>query len=43
MEEALACMRSAAEVYQQAGASYWLPIAQSRVTAMQPELDELKR
>jgi tetratricopeptide (TPR) repeat protein len=43
MEEALACMRNAAEVYQQAGESYWLPIAQSRVTAMQAQLDELKR
>ena len=43
MEEALACMRNAVEGYQQAGESYWLPIAQSRVTAMQAELDELKR
>jgi tetratricopeptide (TPR) repeat protein len=43
MEEALACMRGAAEAYQQAGESYWLPIALSRVTAMQAELDELKR
>ena len=43
MEEALACMHNAAEAYQQAGESYWLPIAQSRVTAMQAELDELKR
>ncbi len=43
MEEALTCMRNAVEGYQQAGESYWLPIAQSRVTAMQAELDELKR
>jgi hypothetical protein len=43
MKEALVCMRNAVEAYQQAGESYWLPIAQSRVTSMQAELDELKR
>ena len=43
MEDALTCMRNAIEVYQQAGESYWLPIAQGRVTAMQAELDALKR
>ena len=43
MEEALTSMRNAIEVYQQTGESYWLPRAQSRVTMMQAELDELKR
>jgi hypothetical protein len=33
MEEALTCMRSAVEVYQQGKETYWLPIAQRRVTA----------
>jgi tetratricopeptide (TPR) repeat protein len=43
MEEALACMRNAVEVYRQAGESYWLPAAQSRITEMEAELIELKR
>jgi hypothetical protein len=43
MEDALACMRSAVEVYQQGGVSYWLSIGQLRITEMEAELVELKR
>ena len=43
MGEAVKAMSGAVEVYQQAGESYWLPIAQGRVTKMQAELVELKR
>jgi tetratricopeptide (TPR) repeat protein len=43
LEEALGCMRSAVEAYQHAGESYWLPKARSRATAIQAELEDLKR
>ncbi len=43
MEQALTCMRGAVEVYQQSKESYWLPIAQRRVTEMEAELVELQR
>ncbi len=43
MEEAILSMRDAVEVYQQAGAGHWLPIAQKRAAEMQAELAELKR
>ena len=43
MEEAVRSMCDAVEVYQQAGAGHWLPIAQKRVAEMQAELAELKR
>ena len=43
MEEALTCMRSAVEVYQQGNETYWLPIAQGRVTEIEAELVELQR
>jgi tetratricopeptide (TPR) repeat protein len=43
MEEAVMSMRDAVEVYQQAGAGHWLPIAQKRAAEMQAELAELKR
>jgi hypothetical protein len=42
MKEALTCMRGAAQEYQWAGNSYWLPIAQSRITKMEAELAELQ-
>jgi hypothetical protein len=42
MEEALACMRSAVEVYQQGGVNYWLPIGQRRVIEMEAELLALR-
>jgi hypothetical protein len=37
MSEALACTRAAVEVYQQRTNTYWLPIAQSRITDMEAE------
>ena len=43
MEEALTCMRSAVEVYQQSKETYRLPIALRRVTEMETELVELQR
>jgi tetratricopeptide (TPR) repeat protein len=43
MAEALACMRNAVGVYQQSEESYWLPIAQHRITEMEAELVELQR
>ncbi len=43
MQDAVISMSGAVEVYQQAGESYWLLIAQGRVTEMQAELAELKR
>jgi hypothetical protein len=43
MEEALACMRNAVEVYQQAGESYRLPAAQRQIKEMETELTALKR
>ena len=43
MEEGLTCVRSALEVYEQGKVTYWLPIAQRRVTEMQAELVELQR
>jgi hypothetical protein len=36
-------MRNAVEVYQQSKESYWLPIAQHRITEMEAELVELQR
>jgi len=41
--EAIEAMRGSVEAFQQAGESYWLPIAQQRVREMQGELVELKR
>jgi tetratricopeptide (TPR) repeat protein len=43
IEEAVESTRGAIEVYQQAGESYWLPIAQKRVIEMQAELTGLRR
>ena len=43
MTEALTCMRSAAEVYQQSKETYWLPVAQRSVAEMEAELVELQR
>jgi hypothetical protein len=43
MEEALACMRGAVEIYQQGGGNYWLPIAKSRISEMEAKLIKLKR
>ena len=42
MEEAVKAMSGAVDVYRQAGESYWLPIAQQRVTKMQAELTALR-
>jgi hypothetical protein len=42
LEEALACMRGAVDVYQQAGEGYWLPIARRRVAEMEAELAEMQ-
>lgn len=41
MTEAIKCMRGAVEVYRQAGVSYWLPLAQNRITVMEAELPGL--
>jgi hypothetical protein len=35
-------MRGAADAYQQAGESYWLPIARRRTAEMEAELAEMK-
>ena len=43
MEEALACVRGAVEIYQQGGENYWIPIVKSRVSEMEAELVKLKR
>ena len=43
MEEALACMRGAVEIYQQGGENHWLPIAKSRISEMEAKLIKLKR
>jgi hypothetical protein len=37
LEEALASMRGAVDVYQLAGEGYWLPIAQRRVGEVEAE------
>jgi hypothetical protein len=36
--EALDCMRGAAEVYRQAGKTYWLPIAEQRISEIEAAL-----
>ena len=43
MAEALTCMRNAVGVYQESKESYWLPVAQHRITEMEAELVELQR
>jgi hypothetical protein len=43
MERALTSMRSAAEVYQESNNTYWLPIANARITEMKAELLKLQR
>jgi Tetratricopeptide repeat len=43
MEEALACVRGAVEIYQQGGENYWIPIVKSRVSETEAELVKLKR
>ena len=43
MKKAITCMRIAAEVYQQSGNSYWLPIANRKLAAMEAELLRLQQ
>ena len=43
MEQALACMRGAAEIYQQSNSTYWLPIANARITEMKAQLVKMQR
>jgi hypothetical protein len=43
MEQALTCMRGAAEVYQESNNAYWLPIANARIAEMKAELLKLQR
>jgi hypothetical protein len=43
MEQALTCMRGAAEVYQQSNNTYWLPIANARIAEMKAQLVKMQR
>ncbi|MGD9728935.1 MAG: hypothetical protein AB7V39_21490, partial [Nitrospiraceae bacterium] len=43
MREAITCMREAATGYQLAGESYWLPIAETRITEMEGEVIKLQQ
>ena len=41
MTAAIGCMRDAADVYREGGVSYWLPIAEERVKAMEAALAKM--
>ena len=41
LEEAIACMINAAEVYRDAGVSYWLPIVESSLERMRAKLGSM--
>ena len=41
MTEAIASMRNAAEVYRQGNVTYWLPIAEQRIAAMEATLAKM--
>jgi hypothetical protein len=42
MQEALASLRGAIEVYRQAGVTYWRPMAEARLRELEAELPKLK-